>query len=352
MAYLTSIDDQNEEEGLQSPGAAKPSIAPAAGGAAAPGGGPESAPVSSPSKFVNFSQYLNANKDLSSKTSGQVGASLTAGAEGARNSLADTQEEFKKRVAGGSLTYGGNQIGTSGVEPVYGARPTFNGATSGVVGTYGGEPMTPSEDARAKSKQTYTGPDSLSGVASYQDLAKKTADAQAKVGGTGTEGGLQTLLKDQYGSNGDYSKGANSMDAALVGATGRKQFENLRSKYGGLTQALEGANTASAGVANAARTSTAAAATRYGADADAEDKRKADASAKADADATRQHQEADEDKTWHEVGAMLQSKGITAEDLSGAYGKDLQRQIDERYGAGTWAKYQAAAKRHANVPQA
>lgn len=327
MAYLPNYDD--EDPGARpmpvSPGmaaAANPMFAPPA--AAAPA--PTSPAAAGPSGFINFSQYLNANKDAATRTAGQVTGGLQKQGVAAQKGLQTAVAGFNQGVQAGSLqaprqgiaiadTAAGARWMNTPAKPYVstysdadrtaagkaaaekwdgdlaaaGARGRV-GKTAGrmnsdravadalaaydaahpktdphpgpATGTPGG-PYAISRDQAAQYAGTqYTGPESLTEGASGEKLRTDTAKAAEGIANTARYGGLEAALRDEYGKGG-YTEGQGQLDAGLVGQVGRRDLAGLRDRFRGLQGNLDAAGARAATDAAGAKGDTASIASGY-----------------------------------------------------------------------------------------
>jgi hypothetical protein len=106
-------------------------------------------------------------------------------------------------------------------------------------------------DAAAKAGTgvtTYTGPKALSELGNYGAVQQQAGQAQQNAALTATSGGIDALVGQQYGPRGN-----SAFDGALAGTVGAGRFTQLRQQYGGLMDALGGAETAAAARSKAAQ---------------------------------------------------------------------------------------------------
>jgi hypothetical protein len=286
MAYISALDEE-DDEGRQT--AAPPPVA------GAPVAGAPVAPVAqqpAASRFVNFSRYLNANRDAASRTAQSISGSIDQNGQSVQNDLAGAQTAFGTAVQSGS-------------NPVTG----YTGPTS-----------------LADNKDQWTG---------LQDRARGVQDSATA---TASSGGLGALLQDQ--NRGAYGAGNRRLDTALTGYAGADQFAQTRERYGKLSDALTQANDASSKTAETSRATTTEAKTRY----DAEQ-----AAIAARAAATKQT--TDDDKLLGDVNTLYENITKSLPKLSNPlhqrerfrlYEPQLREQVDRRYGQGAWDRYVAA----------
>lgn len=91
----------------------------------------------------------------------------------------------------------------------------------------------------AGTKQKYTGPGSLSELDGYGQVLKDAGAVQDEANAFG------------MGNAGLQGRGLNQLDAALVGASGRRGFEDFSRDFGSIKSDVLGANAASVGAASA-----------------------------------------------------------------------------------------------------
>lgn len=209
MAYIPAYDDDEKDQPQQA-------TAPAAGGAAPTGPVAAQPQQQQPaaSKFVNFSRYLNANRDSAQNTANQMTAK--ADQEGAA---------VKQGVQQATATF---QQSANATQPVQYVAP---------VGRH--EQMSLDDGAA----QSYGGPKALSDDAGWSDLQKRSAALQDRANIYGRSSGVGAGLQER--AAGQYGSGARRLDQSLVGTVGADQFAGLRDRYGKLSAALTQANDAS-----------------------------------------------------------------------------------------------------------
>jgi hypothetical protein len=267
-------------------------------------------------RFVNFDRYLAANQ---------------SGAQQSANAVSETVGKQAKKAE--------QAVGIA--NRTQGERIATNTATVPTVGSYY-NPLSKKQqsvvgaptDSQLQSLAgfQYRDPGSIVNTGEYANAVAAVADAKPAVDATGTQAGLQTLLQDQNGSNGNYTAGTNRLDAALTGAAGAGQFAELRSKFGGLEKMLSDSITSDATAREQAR-ATSEASARY---ASGElGKRKAAADARAEADAAKA-------KYDEEMLAKVKSTPADEEDTAvflgvrnGTMSEDEARAtLDAKYGKG------------------
>ncbi len=261
------------------------------------------------SRFVNFTQYLNANKDSAAAQAQALARSVSAHGQAAQTDLAGAQQKFSAGVQAGSgsgnavqggptakskagqvpgaQTGGGGKYSVlpsalasspgSGSAPVMNtgltppATPTSpSGAPLGKgqsalegVPQRGSDPMTVSRaQADARAKESYTGPAGLyeQDPTGFSGLMGRTQQAQDEAQALGSGTGLQGLMHARSGG----TAGQNRFDAGLMGATGGQAFQDLAQRYGKLNDALNGAQSRSVQNADEARATTQSNANSWG----------------------------------------------------------------------------------------
>lgn len=299
MAYVMP-DEEDEKQGREAasapaqPQSAPMSIGPADGGGAAPAQQPGRT-----TDFVNWDQVLNANKDSAKAYGDKLAGKLKGEAEGYKSDLAQKEAQHaasvKSQVPGYLQGASDNTVGDKKGSPTqnqfgqavgnaaawdkkYTDQTTpmrwvpnadqsdirggdSRGTTSGLSGapksgsTPTGEPPivisnpTTLADAKARANAKYEGPDTLSRGYGWEDLLRKGEEAERRIGTTQTrdasghlmgDSGVEALLREQTTS--PLSAGQSRMDAALVGATNRKDFDELNREYGGLLKYAQDAD--------------------------------------------------------------------------------------------------------------
>lgn len=288
MAY--DPNQQNEREHNPYSELTVPQQLSAPSSAALPGG--EQAP--SGTGHVNFDQIYNANAGVAAREAGKMQTSAADRGNAAQQGITGAQQNFATAARTGTTTgptadqqawakYGSTgvtqpkkvvaaQVGNARTGQQGAVTEQQEGLTSNVTRTsgtptggivrkssaYAGQPggapeqsfYDGSNDAateaavRQGAASKYGGPNALSAMAEYSKLAQDAAAAQDE----------STALAS--GNEGIQAQGLNQLDASLLGASGRKGFEQLGQRYGGLKGQLDQANVASKGVADTARKQT------------------------------------------------------------------------------------------------
>lgn len=184
MSYRQT-DDDDELMQTASAGPITGAPVPTAGSGQAVGAPTPAAASGAPaSRFVGFQQYLDANRSAADATAGRIAGEV----EGLAQQAQAANQAVRDDVSQPSLISQVRDVQT----------PQRSGAESALYGR----------------------------------AATATHDAQTALDNTQTAGGLQQLI-------GTGSGGAGRFDAGLVGAAGRQQFGQLRSRYADLQGALD-----------------------------------------------------------------------------------------------------------------
>lgn len=176
------------------------------------------------SRFVNFSRFLNANRDAAQQSAERV----AGGIEGQANDLEPQIEASQKTFNAGV------QAGTPKEVGMYGNRP-FDSA----LGMY--TPMA-RNDVQSLASAQYGGPTSIAQNTGWGALTNRAQQAGDAANATGTAGGLGALMGRHIG-----------LDTATVGAAGADRFAALRQRLGGISGRLRDMTTASEQAAAAAK---------------------------------------------------------------------------------------------------
>ena len=174
--------------------------------------------------FIGLDRYLEANRGAAQRMADNLLSPVAERGAGAQQGLEDAWKEFEEKKKGGTLTYDPANLTAA--------------------------------QAAERAGKTYDGPNSLSDVAGY-GYAREQADKAAKDSRLLADGaGRQALLQDAYGKEGGYTPGMQRFDSFLTGAAGNGRFEELRSKYGSLSEKFGADNTAAQGQAKEAVAAT------------------------------------------------------------------------------------------------
>lgn len=97
----------------------------------------------------------------------------------------------------------------------------------------------------------YQGPESLRQSGLYQDAAGKVGTAQTTLNQTKTAAGREDMLKDMYSKRGEYNRGLNKLDSAILNSSqsGVKNLQDTAQAQGNLGQQLDKAQLASGNLA-------------------------------------------------------------------------------------------------------
>lgn len=284
MAYISALDEEDEDK----PAAASPVVA----AAGAPG--PVAAqPVPAASRFVNFSQYLNANRGGTQRAAQSITGDIEKQAQGVQNDLTGMQTQFRTDVQTGS-------------------NPTTG----------------------------YTGPKDLAANGQWTDLQGRARKVEDSAAATASSGGIGAILQGQ--NRGAYGAGNRRLDTALTAHVGADDFAKARERYGKMSDALTQANAASTTAADTARDTTTAAKTAY----DAEQAH----------DATVKQAAADE-QLFEDVSASINAqmtkmmgRNPTAQHVADwlkYHEPRLKPEMDAKFGPGAWDRYVAIKEKRA-----
>lgn len=303
MAYLLSDqDDQTDQQrnGAQlfsmnapQPGSGNTGGAVGgnlSGGAPSPASGVSGTGASGGGQYVNYTNYLNANKGAATSSAQNLAGAVGGEAKQAQGDLSTTEQQFNQGMKSGS-PFGG---GFGDFQPGQGFPPgaetgisTPRAAPSASSGQFQPASQTPAarpqyqlpnqadpssalagmnpgdaaNEAQQRSYWGYTGPSDLAGTNNFAKTQADTSNAAADLAATGNAAGMQGLTQKFTGEN----TGDSAFDSALMGSAGAPSFSTLRNQYSGLQAALDAANqTAQGQAANAQQYATNAAAA-YGA---------------------------------------------------------------------------------------
>jgi hypothetical protein len=208
MAYISAQEDdrnrlQGQGSGRQQLGASSaptlPGTAPPAAGDPQQAQGAASMPApQTAGRFVNFSRFLNANRD--------------AAQGAASNIVGDVKRE-------GDAIQGQAQKASTAFEQ--NARSTIKPYVQGHMPSAG-----------------YSGPASVADTSGWGDLQKRSQALQGTVNSFQTPGGLGAVI-DQNAGTAQRNVGARDLDSALIGTAGADQFASARSRYSDLASKLK-----------------------------------------------------------------------------------------------------------------
>lgn len=188
MAYISQQQQQEEEQRRQ-----------AAGGGGAGPDAPDAtaAPQAQPSRFVRFSQLLNANRDAASRTADHLVGGVDAQGAKLQNDLTAAKTDFTNAL-----------------------------------------PAVPALKPYEESFEAPQASGSLAGTPGWQALQDRAAQVQDSANLLSSQHGRQAAL-------GEYGRGG-ELDAALAGGAGASKFRAARDRYGRLSDILKGADADSA----------------------------------------------------------------------------------------------------------
>lgn len=97
----------------------------------------------------------------------------------------------------------------------------------------------------------YQGPESIRQAGLYQNAANKVQTADQAVKNTGTAQGREDLLRSMYEKRGDYTRGLNKLDSAILNSSqaGVKNLQNTAKQFNNLESNLDKAQIGSANMA-------------------------------------------------------------------------------------------------------
>lgn len=227
----------------------------------------------SPTGYVNFGDYFNANADAAANGAQQLQTSAGQKGQNAQAELGKAQSAFTGAVQSGTPqgpTGADFQRAQSGSAPttVDAAAPARTSADTqtapaGATKTTT-QPGEQSQDAWRQQMQQgwnkayagYQGPNALSNTSAYDQLLKDT---------TASSDEANALASGNSGIAGALQGSANTQaDAALLGAAGRQGFSSIGQKYGGGLNRLTAADAASQQQSTNAKQQSQAAYDQYG----------------------------------------------------------------------------------------
>lgn len=208
MAFV----NQDEEDAKQAdPNAAAPTtgassdIISGQGSTPAQGAAPTAAgPTTKADNFVGIKDYLDANKQQSSKLGDQVAGQVQNKVDTAGNQISGLDSGFKSLADQGQFA----GINTAGDE----AKGLAQKAASAPVGQFGAPDV---QRFGQIANAQYSGPKQLSDTALYGPAYQSLTDAQNYADLSKTEGGNQQLLKNVYNQP-NYTAGENRLDSYLL----------------------------------------------------------------------------------------------------------------------------------------
>lgn len=250
-------------------------------GAPAVGGGdPYTPAVASGSDFVNYGQYVNANKDVSARNAKDIAGKIENTAHQGSQELAGVLGKFQGDVTAATPTYNATQVNqgvgqtsstlslrgngpptgrntaTTTSAPVPSNLPTSapTGTPTGTTSQRGqglsGEPQRnvlpqapgPSapgsrEELEKLATQGWQGPTSLSQQEGYDAATGKMGQAAGQMDAIQTKDGLSGYLSKEFGGTqagyGAPESGARELDSLLIGRAGGDRFKKMKEQYEG-----------------------------------------------------------------------------------------------------------------------
>jgi len=178
-------------------------------------------------QYQNIQKYLDANKSQATQMGQDVSQKVSGQVDQAQKAVGDLGASVQK---------------VSAFDPSK-TLSNISGATQQEKDVY----------KSTKNTGGYSGPQDVSGLTDYGAAYTKANQAKELVGKAGSEFGQQELLKQTY-ARPNYTKGANRLDQALLGASdaGKQQIQSLSDKYKGLEgQFKSGFESAGTNIANA-----------------------------------------------------------------------------------------------------
>lgn len=192
--------------------------------------------------FQNISSYLAANGPQSQQLAGQVADTVSKPISQTNTDITNAGNAFTQSVNAGYTPENNDLISAVSSNPAYTVAENPDNVTN----------------FQGQLNDKYTGPTDFTTAPGYNDLQTKIAAAQAQAANTGSESGIQTLLKSVEGPT---TAGVNKLDSLLLSANpdNYKTIQDAGKGAGDLTQTLT--NTTTAQNAAAAQGSTNAAKT-------------------------------------------------------------------------------------------
>jgi hypothetical protein len=140
--------------------------------------------------FINWNQFVNANRGTAGRLAGELDAGVQAGGQDASKKFYESQAQFAGAV----------------------------------------------RDAENQGVTEYTGPSSWADLPVFQE-GQQAADKAAKDSRQlANIWGRAGMLGKKYAATPGYGTGQQAFDSALLGSVGQGSFETTRSQYGGLPQ--------------------------------------------------------------------------------------------------------------------
>ena len=212
MAYLpeSELERQRRMQEAQTSGAGSntqqvsgPSGVISAGSTSgAPG---KKGPASS-GRWTNLNSYLDANKEQATQMGDKIGTNIEGAGTAARGQINTASTDFANEVKQGSI----NDLDKAQSD----AQGIVNKAKSAAMNAQIAQP----EVDRFKEVKTaaYKGPTDVMSTSGYQPLLSQVQKVQDLSKQSASETGRQALLKDTYGTGGQYTAGMSTLDNLLL----------------------------------------------------------------------------------------------------------------------------------------
>lgn len=140
--------------------------------------------------FINWDQFVNANRGSASRLAGELDSGVHAGGDDAVKKFYESQDQFAGAI----------------------------------------------RNAEDQGATEYTGPSSYADLPVFQE-GQQAADKAAKDSRQlANIWGRMGMLGEKYAATPGYGTGQQAFDSALLGSVGQRNFEATRSQYGGLPQ--------------------------------------------------------------------------------------------------------------------
>lgn len=293
MAYLLEDEDDKKQAPEDAPNGGIAGVATSLGlGQSGTPAAPQSTGgTGSPSKFVNFDRYFNANKDAAMAGADRLAGGVAKRADAATTGLENYNTGFQSAVKSGTPVYGG-ETGYWVERPEQAAGTDPNNYTTDVrqqtwetsqpganayatrrqglvVQPTAEQPATrptkpdnalTRDELKAKSTTGYSGPNWYSEWDGYSKVAGDVGKAASESKALGDPRKLQGLVQ-QYG--GATTQGGARFDTALLGAAGGQKFRDVADRYAGLEKKLAEYTTAGDAAAGVGRTDGEATKNKY-----------------------------------------------------------------------------------------
>lgn len=268
--------NKKEDEAVAGAPGAAPQVTNNAANAAAPApAGPTAAPLngnpipqnqsapkaSSSGMGGGFQSYQKANQGAAtSRLNSAVQKNVSAQGNAAQTSINQATDQFGKKVDAGTLA--NRYQAVSDVANTVNSARTLSAAPAAplaaplaATASPAPAPAMPNVAGADRFKEVinakYQGPESLRQSGLYQGAADKTQQAQTTLNQTKTASGREDMLKDMYSKRGEYTRGLNKLDSAVLNSSqsGVKDLQNTAQAQGNLSQKLDKAQLGSGNLA-------------------------------------------------------------------------------------------------------